>query len=184
MKDEKLDIFDEEGKFIGTEYKSIAHRKGLWHKAAHIWIYNSKGQLLLQKRAKNKDTHPRLWDISAAGHVSSGEKPIDSALRELYEELGIKLNVNDLKEIRIIKASGRPKPNRHNQEFDYVYLLKLNIDVNKLNLQKKEIESVKFFDLDKLERDLKDEKENKKYVPHGQYFFDMINLIRKLSKPL
>ncbi len=69
--------------------KSEAHREGLWHRAAHIWAYNSKGEILLQLRAKNKRTFPDKWDLSVAGHISASEEPIDSALREIEEEVGL-----------------------------------------------------------------------------------------------
>ena len=79
--------------------KSEAHTDGLWHRAAHIWIYNSKGEILLQLRAKDKQFWPDRWEISAAGHVGAGEKPEDAAVRELSEELGISAKAEDL-EIR------------------------------------------------------------------------------------
>jgi isopentenyldiphosphate isomerase len=59
------------------------------HRAVHILLFNSKGELFLQKRSMSKDEQPGKWDSSAAGHVDSGETYIDCAQREIAEELGI-----------------------------------------------------------------------------------------------
>ena len=59
------------------------HSAGLWHKTVHVWFYNRKGEILFQKRAKTKDSHPGLWDVSAAGHIEPGEKPLQAAVREI-----------------------------------------------------------------------------------------------------
>ena len=86
---EFLDIWDGSGKPIGQICeKSIAHQKGLFHPTVHIWFYTSTPSLLLQKRGSNKETFPNLWDVSVAGHVSSGESIIGGALREIKEEIG------------------------------------------------------------------------------------------------
>jgi isopentenyl-diphosphate Delta-isomerase len=152
---ERLDILDESGKKIGiSKTKKEAHLLGLWHQAAHVWIYNSKGEVLLQKRSMDKDSHPGLWDVSAAGHVSAGESPKKAALRELYEEIGIKAKSKDLKKIFVRKKSiSYPKLNWYNNEFDYVYLFKLNKLPTKL--QKEEVEAIKFVPIDIFEKELR-----------------------------
>ena len=82
MGDELIDICDEANHLTGVQkMKSEAHKDGLWHRAVHIWLYNSKGEILLQWRAKNKLLYPEMWDISAAGHVSASENPITSGLQ-------------------------------------------------------------------------------------------------------
>lgn len=86
MADELIEIYNGNNEPLGIEkMKSEAHRNGLWHRASHIWIYNSAGEILLQLRAENKELYPNMWDISAAGHISAGEEPIISALREMEE---------------------------------------------------------------------------------------------------
>ena len=98
--EELIDVTDEEGKVLGvTASKREVHIKGLWHQTADVWIYNSRGEILLQKRSDSKESYPGLLDVSAAGHVSAGETPIQTALRELKEELGINAAAEDLKEI-------------------------------------------------------------------------------------
>jgi len=184
MTDEMIDILDSKGNPTGTKLmKSEAHAKGLWHCAVHVWIFNSKGEILLQKRAMNKDSHPGLWDISSAGHVSAGETPEMSALRELEEELGIKAKPGDLKKLKVRISETEPKPGFHNKEHDHVYLLRFDGNAKTLKIQKEELDEVKFIPLDKLEADIKDKEKRKAYVPSDAYYFEITAAIRKeLSK--
>ena len=90
---EYLDILDEHGEPTGKIIeRTTAHEKGILHRTSHVWIcrkHNSNIQILLQKRSRNKDSNPGCYDISSAGHIPAGSDFIDSALRELQEELGI-----------------------------------------------------------------------------------------------
>jgi isopentenyldiphosphate isomerase len=65
------------------------HAKGLLHRAVHIFVFNSRGELLLQKRSGTKDEYPLCWTSSASGHLSAGESYDEAAPRELEEELGL-----------------------------------------------------------------------------------------------
>ena len=91
--EEYLDIVDGEGEPTGrTKARSLVHRDGDLHRTSHVWIARRKGgrlQLLLQKRSRNKDSHPGCYDISSAGHIPAGSDFEDSALRELCAVLGI-----------------------------------------------------------------------------------------------
>ena len=86
---ELLDVVDEDDNLISVKPRGEIHAKGLMHRAVHILLFNSKGELFLQKRSMNKDEQPGKWDSSAAGHVDSGEAYLDCARREITEELGI-----------------------------------------------------------------------------------------------
>ena len=88
---EYIDVVDEKNNPTGkVKEKQQAHEDGNFHRTAHVWIINSKNELLLQKRSASKKTHPNYWDISGAGHIRAGESVIDGAIRELKEELGHK----------------------------------------------------------------------------------------------
>lgn len=65
------------------------HNKQLIHRAIGVVIFNKQGQILLQKRSKNKDTNPGFYTLSTSGHVGKGETYEQSAQRELFEEIGI-----------------------------------------------------------------------------------------------
>jgi isopentenyl-diphosphate delta-isomerase type 1 len=86
---ELLDVVDEDDNLITVKPRGEIHAKGLMHRAVHILLFNSKGELFLQKRSMSKDEQPGKWDSSAAGHVDSGEAYLDCAQREITEELGI-----------------------------------------------------------------------------------------------
>jgi isopentenyl-diphosphate delta-isomerase type 1 len=87
--EEILEVVDENDRVIGRERRGVIHEKELMHRSAQILVFNSRGELFLQKRSHSKDEFPGLWDSSAAGHVNPGESYIDCARRELEEELGI-----------------------------------------------------------------------------------------------
>ena len=66
-----------------TATRHTVHREKLLHRAVHIFVFNQRGELFLQRRSQWKDMHPRCWDSSAAGHVNSGDNYDDTAPREL-----------------------------------------------------------------------------------------------------
>jgi isopentenyl-diphosphate delta-isomerase type 1 len=88
--DEVFPLVDESGKVIGSALRSVCHNGSkLLHPVIHLHIFNEQGELLLQKRAMDKDIQPGKWDTSVGGHVDFGES-IETALRrEAQEELGI-----------------------------------------------------------------------------------------------
>jgi len=65
------------------------HQTGLNHRAVHVFVFNSRGEVFLQKRSTTKDTFPGRWDSSASGHLDCGEDYDACALRELREEIGL-----------------------------------------------------------------------------------------------
>ena len=86
---ELLDVVDENDNVIATKTRGEIHALQLMHRAVHILLFNSRGELFLQKRSMSKDEQPGKWDSSAAGHVDSGEGYLACARREIHEELGI-----------------------------------------------------------------------------------------------
>ncbi len=87
---EMLEIVDAEGRVIGTASRNRIHgNPALIHKVVHVLVFKSSGELLLQKRSRNKDVAPGKWDTSAGGHMSPGESLEQAAMREMHEELGI-----------------------------------------------------------------------------------------------
>lgn len=91
VSEELLDVVDVNDQVIGVKTRGEIHARGLMHRAVHILVFNSRGQLFLQKRSLSKDEQPGMWDSSAAGHVDSGEGYLQCAERELDEELGIRV---------------------------------------------------------------------------------------------
>lgn len=90
---EKLDLIDEKGLLTGkSEDRKMVHKQGLLHHASGVIVLrkceNDKWQILSQQRSFKKEKNAGLWDLSASGHVTSGETPKDSLVREIKEELG------------------------------------------------------------------------------------------------
>jgi isopentenyldiphosphate isomerase len=90
--EELFPIVDEDGNTIGETPRNICHDgvSRLLHPVVHLHIFNSKGELFLQKRAMTKDIQPGKWDTSVGGHMSPGESIAEALQREADEELGLK----------------------------------------------------------------------------------------------
>ncbi len=88
MAEEIFDVVNDRDEVIGRRSRAEVHRLGLMHRAVHVLVFNSRGEIFLQKRSLKKDRQPGLWDSSASGHVDAGEDYDACVLRELSEELG------------------------------------------------------------------------------------------------
>jgi len=89
MSEEIFDVVNERDEVIGRAPRHEVHRIGLRHRAVHVFVFNARGDVFLQKRSMSKDSSPGLWDSSASGHLDSGEDYDACALRELREEIGL-----------------------------------------------------------------------------------------------
>jgi isopentenyl-diphosphate delta-isomerase type 1 len=92
MPEEIFDVVNERDEVIGHKPRSEVHRQGLMHRATHVLIFNSRGEVFLQKRSMTKDRQPGLWDSSASGHLDQNEEYDACAIREVREELGLELS--------------------------------------------------------------------------------------------
>ena len=86
---EIFDVVDEQDIVVGQMPRPSVHQLGLRHRATHMLVFNTAGELFLQQRSMLKDMWPGVWDSSASGHVDSGEDYDACAIRELGEELGL-----------------------------------------------------------------------------------------------
>ena len=88
--DERFPLVDEEGRVIGSATRGECHNGShLLHPVVNLHVFNSKGELYLQKRPEWKDIQPGKWDTAVGGHIDYGETPEDALTREVGEELGI-----------------------------------------------------------------------------------------------
>jgi isopentenyldiphosphate isomerase len=93
--DEWFDIVTPQGAVVGKAPRRLCHgNPNLLHPVVHVHVFNSRGEIWLQKRSANKDIQPGKWDTSVGGHVASGEKISDALLREVKEELGLDMMPN------------------------------------------------------------------------------------------
>ncbi|MBA4392967.1 MAG: NUDIX hydrolase [Desulfobacca sp.] len=103
---EYLEVVDEANQVIGIQSRKDIHEKALRHRSVHIFIFNTQGDLYLQKRSPHKDQYPEHWDSSAAGHTDPGESPREAAQRELMEELGLAVPLNEVLEYPACPETG------------------------------------------------------------------------------
>lgn len=87
--DEYFETFDHHGQPTGLVARHLVHQRGLWHKSAHVFLFDGNGALFVQQRAADKDLYPSLWDFSVGEHLKPGESYLDGAHRGLAEELGV-----------------------------------------------------------------------------------------------
>lgn len=134
---EIFDIVDEHDVVTRQATRHEAHTQKLLHRAVHIFVFNRKGELFLQKRSRFKDAHPGRWDSSAAGHVNAGCDYAETASRELEEELGVSAPTELLAKINASERTGH----------EFVHLFKAQHE-GPFHLPASEIETGGFFPIE------------------------------------
>ncbi len=115
MDEEIFDVVNDQDEVVGQRKRREVHELQLLHRAVHVLVFNTRGELFLQKRSAQKDCFPGAWDSSASGHLSMGEGYDECAVRELREELGVETTVPPK---RVFKVDGCPETG---YEFVWVY---------------------------------------------------------------
>lgn len=167
---EKIDILDETGISAGViKTKDEVHKLGLWHKAVHVWLVNNRNEILLQLRSSSKLSHPNQWDVSIAGHVSAGEDSLTSAIREATEEVGITLQKADFTFLgTVVQKSVQNNGTYINNEFNDMYLVRKDIEVDQFAFNDGEVQKVEHVSLDKLKAWIDSGSED--LVPHPEEY--------------
>lgn len=151
---ELFDILNEDGTKSGiVKERGVVHREGSLHPTVHTWIArekeNGKYDVLLQKRSAIKDSYPGCYDISSAGHVTAGDTYPEAAVREMGEELGLSVQVQELEEVGLhrgrLEAEFYGRPFKDN-EISHVYLYRGPVKTDQLKLQESEVEEVIWMD--------------------------------------
>lgn len=98
---ELFDVVDENDHVTGQATRDEVHARGLLHRAVHVFIFNKRGDVLMQQRSMQKDVHPGAWGSSVSGHLDAGEEYAAAAVRELDEEMGIRVETPPEEILRI-----------------------------------------------------------------------------------
>lgn len=134
MENEKIILVNEHDDMVGVMDKMEAHKQGLLHRAFSVFIFNSKGEMLLQQRALSKYHSGGLWTNACCSHPILGEKTKDAAIRRLNEELGFETPVEKVFDF-VYKAEFDNGLTEH--EFDHVfageYEGQLNVNTEEVN---------------------------------------------------
>ncbi|HRJ06093.1 MAG TPA: NUDIX domain-containing protein [Candidatus Saccharibacteria bacterium] len=146
-------------------------RTGELHGAAHVWIWrrgNQEKEILLQVRALDKLTWPGFLDISAAGHIDYGETPIETAVRETEEEIGVRVAMD-----RLVLISVQHDRLKHDDliENEYQWLYTYELNEEPIVLEDGEVDSVKWLTLTQFRNLVRGLSPGEKLVPHSRAYF-------------
>lgn len=138
-----LEVFDENNKSLNYAIdRDEVHKERLWHRHASAWIMNEDGSILMQKRSLMKKKNPGLWS-KTGGHVDYGEDPESAFKREVFEEIGLKIDNFEL--IDIIKFDTEKE-----KYYAYGYIVFTNKKEKDFILQTEEVDSVKYYKIEEL----------------------------------
>lgn len=130
------DLYDiNRNKIKRTAVRGAELQSGDYHLVVHVCIFNSKGEMLIQQRQPFKEGWPNMWDITVGGSAVAGDTSQTAAERELYEEIGLKLDLQQIRPHLTINFE---------RGFDDIYLIEENVDLNTLTLQYEEVQNVKW----------------------------------------
>lgn len=152
------DLYDENRKLLNkTVERGNNLRENEYRLTVHVCIFNDKNEMLIQQRQSFKKGWPNAWDISLGGSVISGENTQEAAQREVFEELGLKVDFSKMRPYFTINFDGG---------FDDYYFLNKNVDVNDLKLQYDEVQAVKWASIDEILNMI----DNKQFIPYYKSF--------------
>ena len=138
---EYLDIYDEKGNFLGKEDRKIVHRDALWHKTVHAWLYDKEGNVYFQIRADEGTLY-----TTASGHLQAGDTVEDAFAREIYEEIGLKLDTKDAIKVEVVKFIMDRENNDgtifRDRAFANIYIDDFEGSINEFNFDLKEVRGV------------------------------------------
>ena len=164
MKEEKVILVDTADTPLGTMPKMEAHEKAVLHRAFSVFIFNQKGELMLQQRALHQYHSPGLWTNTCCSHQRLGETNIEAGKRRLYEEMGFSVPLQELFSF-IYKAPFDNGLTEH--ELDHVMVGYFEAEPT---INPEEVAAWKWISLEELEQDLSRKPEN--YTVWFKIIFD------------
>lgn len=177
--EELIDVLDENGIKTGEILpRSEIHKRGLWHRAIVVAIINEYNQILMQQRSYQKDKNAGMWDISVAGHISTGQDALSAASREINEEVSVNLGYKvDIKEFRYMFSYRKEQIIKEDyiekQFYDFFILRRNDLKVEEIEVQESEVEQVKFVDISELNKMI----ENKEVVERDEVYKELKNYL-------
>lgn len=159
---ELFDIYDENRQLTGrTVERGRTLAKDEYRLVVHVSIINSKNELLIQQRQPFKADWPGMWDISVSGSVQAGEMSQDAAMREVFEELGLTIDLREVLPYFMVNFTNG---------FDDQYILYQDVDLAALHLQESEVQAVKWASHDEVKAMV----EAGTFFPYQEPILDMI----------
>lgn len=166
MAEEIWDVYDVHRRRTGkTIVRQQAWGFEKYHLIVHVCLFNPAGQMLIQKRAHQKQAWADLWDVSAGGSALAGEDSYQAAEREVMEELGLPLNLRNIRPHLSIN---------YERGFDDFYTVIRDLDLHRLILQPSEVSGIRWATLEEVRQMLQD----REFVPYFPGLIDLIWQIR------
>ena len=153
--EEQVVLISENDEVLGLMDKMQAHENGLLHRAFSVFLFNEKGEVLLQKRAAEKYHSPNQWTNAVCSHPRDGETYMEGAQRRLKEELGIEAMELSPKFHFIYKAD--VGGNLWEHELDHVFTG--NYDGN-FSLNEEEVSEIRYITMEALDQEMESNPEN------------------------
>jgi isopentenyldiphosphate isomerase len=176
-----LNIVDENGRIIGKDSRENIHKKGLLHREVHVWFFTPKGEIIFQLRGRNKDTFPNVLDATVGGHVEFNSDFVDTALKEMLEETGVKAEEKDLRLITSIRDTTKdPVTGKINNVIRSVYAYEYHKDLDSLKVEEKQAQRFEAWSLENLLRGLNDS-DKKKFIP-SMLEKDYLEIYKKIGE--
>ena len=164
MKKEYVILVDTADRELGTMEKMEAHEKATLHRAFSVFIFNDRGELMLQQRAAHKYHSPLLWTNTCCSHQRQGESNIEAGKRRLKEEMGFEVDLDE-KFHFVYKAEFDNGLTEH--ELDHVMVGYYN---GEPTINPEEVASWKWIDMEVLQQDIKDHPQD--YTAWFKIIFD------------
>ena len=176
---EHFDLLSESGELTGErKLRTEVHWDGDWHKTVHVWFINNRHELLLQKRAAVKDSYPGMWDTSVAGHVEVGCDASRTVIKEAREEIGVSLRSEDVEYLFTITQKKVLKGGKFiDNEFNDVYLVQTDIDLETIELQAEEVAEVAWVPFTELE--IRVSQRDATIVPHDDEYPKLFSILHQ-----
>ena len=124
--------------------RAEVHRQGKYHRAIHLYLFNSKNEILIQKRAMTVDNAPGVYTISVLGHVNAGETSAATVKREVAEELGIDASSFKFDFLFSFLQEANVSATYIERQFSDVYLTRADLDLSQIKFDPVEVAEVKF----------------------------------------
>jgi isopentenyldiphosphate isomerase len=164
---ELWDVYDiNRNKTNKTMVRGEAFKNNNFHLVVHVCIFNSHNEMLIQQRQPFKEGWPNMWDVTAGGSAIKGDTSQTAAERELFEEIGLKIDLRNIRPHLTINF---------NNGFDDIYLIEKDFDINQLSLQYEEVQKVKWASITEILAMI----DNGEFIPYHRSLIQVLFDLRK-----
>jgi isopentenyl-diphosphate delta-isomerase len=179
QKAEYLEIYDQDNQPLHIlKPRPLVHRDGDWHRSIQVFVVNAEEQLLCNLRSPYKDVYPAFWDISIGGHVAPEEPVLFTALRELEEELGIKVLPQELRFVTHCSTESTDASTGHtDREHVSVFLYQTYLIPGDFHMAEEEIDALEFLPISYIRQSLLQEVPPFRFIPMTDYFVGLLERV-------